>query len=219
MSVFAYSGFETIPKLADETKNSKKNIPLAMVSSLLITLVIYTLVSISINYILGVERVVKTVNPITDAFDILLGTKSNNLINAITLLSIFNTILLTVLFTSRQLYGIAERKVYPKIFTTINSKTQTPIYSILFVSILALLLCLIKNINITSHLCNILLFVLFTVINLSAINLAFQGKMATHGIYFNGENGKKKKGNIPIYSVLGLVSSLIVCYQTIRDLL
>jgi len=219
MSVFAYSGFETIPKLADETKNSKKNIPLAMISSLVITMIIYTLVSISINYILGVDNVIKTVNPITGAFDKILGAKSKGVVNAITLLSIFNTILLTVLFTSRQLYGVAERQIYPKIFTKINSKTQTPIYAIIFVSLATLLVCLIKNIKITSHISNILLFVLFTAINLSAISLAFQGKMATHGIDFNGKNGKKKKGNIPIYSVLGLLSSLIVCYHTIRDLI
>lgn len=207
MSVFAYSGFEVIPKLADETKNSKKNIPIAIISSLLLTIIIYTLVSMSINNILGVKKVINTVNPITDAYSVFFGKKFNNIINIITLLSIFNTISVTILFTSRQLFGLSIRDVIPKVFSKIHKTTYTPRISILFVSMASLLVCLYSNIEKTSHISNTLLFILFILINLSAINLAYNGKIATTGLIFKS---KRKVGNIPIYSVLGFISSIIV---------
>lgn len=215
LSVFAYSGFETIPKLSEETINSRMNVSKAMIYSILTVIVLYSLVSITINSILGVKKVSSTINPVTDALNSLF--KTDSIVNTITLFSIFNTILLTVLFSSRQLYGISKKNIFPQLFARISKKTNTPIYSIITISILALVLCLIINIEKSSFITNLLTFILFILINLSACILAFKGKIKTKGLSFNLKSEKGEKGTLSYYSILGLISSIIVLYKAIFD--
>jgi len=216
ISVFAYAGFETIPKLADDTIESRKNISRGMIYSLSAAIVIYILVSISVNNTLGSNNVGTIINPITETFNILLGKGSNNIINIITLFSIFNTILLTILFSSRQIYGIAKRDIIPKIFKNVNKTTNTPIYSILIVSIIALTICFFTNINVSAYLSNTILLILFILINMSSIILAYKGDMNVNGFNFS-KNNNKKKGNISIYSCLGLITSIVVLIKSLEN--
>jgi basic amino acid/polyamine antiporter, APA family len=211
LTVFAYSGFETIPKLAEETYSSRKYIPMAMMSSIVLTIIIYCLVSVSVNSLLGVNSVVKSVNPITEAYGTIIGDKSTFIINIITLISIFNTILLTILFSSRQFYGIAKRKILPSYFRKINKKTETPINSIVIVTILSFICALIFNIKQSSKITSIILFVLFIAINLSAILLVYRGEMSVNGLTFSDTLQKnKEKGKISYYSVLGFIISICI---------
>ena len=197
LTILAFSGYESIPKLAEETQDSKINIPKAIIWSLTLTIIMYTLTSISINSLLGTKNVMQTINPITKSFELLFGNKINIIINIISLFSIFNTVMLTLLFTSRQLYGISKQGVLPKFFSKVNSKTRTPIRAIIFVSLCVFLSTFIKNIEFTNHISNLTMFIIFLLVNLSAIILR-----------------KKQNKNISINSILGLVSSLIMIVFT-----
>tara|TARA_B110001469_G_C9635693_1_gene318734 strand:- start:706 stop:1938 length:1233 start_codon:yes stop_codon:yes gene_type:complete len=207
ISIFAYAGFETIPKLADDTLESKKTISKGIIYSLISVIVLYIGVSLSVNKLLGYHNAGNTINPITYAYNILLGSKSTKVINVITLFSIFNTILLSILFSSRQIYGIAKKNVLPTIFKTINKSTNTPIYCILVVSVIAYLLCLFTNINVSTRLSNTILLILFILINLASIVLAYKGKISVNGFSFS-KNKNKNPGNISYYSIIGFSFSL-----------
>jgi APA family basic amino acid/polyamine antiporter len=205
LTVFAYSGFETIPKLAEETKDSKNNIPKAIITSLIVTIVLYVFVSISINSILGVKTVSNTKNPISLAFEQLIGSNSKPYIDVITLLSIFNTILLTILFTSRQIQALSKKNILPNIFTKINSYTRTPINSLLLILITTIILGFIINIEMSSHFVNLLLVIIFVLINISNIMLH-----------------KKKiiqKERHPYYSYLGLISTIYMVYSMVKGII
>lgn len=202
LTVFAYSGFETIPKLAKETRNSSKNIPKAIIWSLTFTIILYTLVSLSVNNLLGVENVSKTKNPISLAYKVLLGNISKPFIDTITLFSIFNTIMLTILFSSRQLQALSEKKIFPEMLTDINKITKTPIKAIITIVILVIAFCILTNINTSSHIVNLLLFLLFVLINISNIIL-------------NKKQVIKRK--TPYYSYFGLVSTLCILYSMISS--
>ena len=204
LTFFAYSGFETIPKLAEETKDSKKNIPKAIISSLLVAITLYVFVSLSLNNILGVNKVSETKNPISLAFKSILGSKTKPFIDFVTLMSIFNTILITLLFTSRQFKALSEKNILPDFISKVNSKTKTPINSILLISVIVLILVLSLNINISSHFVNLLLVVLFVLINSS--NIALYNKKII------------KKNGLPYYSYLGLGSTLIIVYELIKKI-
>ena len=152
ITIFTFMGFEAITRLSEETKDSKKTIPLAIVAAAFIT-VLYTFVSMSVNSILGTNNA-KSITALADTFNKLLGKNSYYIVNVIGLFSIYNTVMLTHLFTSRQLYGISK-DILPKkisdIFRNVNDKTKTPIYSIIFVGICGLLICQIKNIEKTTY--------------------------------------------------------------------
>ena len=178
ITILALSGFEHLPKMAEETQNSSKNIPLAIISSLSIAVVMYALTSISTNSVLGTKTVAKTINPISKTYSKLIGGKGESLVNVVSLFSIFNTVMLTMLFVSRQIYGIAKRGTFSSYFTKVNKITQTPIRSILFVSLCTFLLTNIKEVELSTHLTNVLLFSVFALVNLSAIILRYRGTLS-----------------------------------------
>ena len=204
LTIIAFSGFEVLPKLAEETIDSRENIPKAIIWSIIFVIILYALISISLNTVLGHRHVSDNINPITIAFKELFGANTEGLINIITLTSIMGGILLTILLTSRQLYGVSQRKVFPKIFAEINERTKTPVNSTIIVSLISLLICFIINIDTTNHLINLLLFIIFFLINLANIKMNYDGKMKENIANKNGE--KKGLKAIPIYSVIGVIS-------------
>jgi APA family basic amino acid/polyamine antiporter len=191
LTLFAYSGFESLPKLSEETINSTEVIPKSIVYSILTTIVLYSLVSITTNSVLGTNNVSNNVNPITKAFETLFGPKINPILNGITLMSIFNIIMITILVTSRQLHSIDNKR---SILSYIEPKTQTPIVSISFVLITAIALCIFgSNINKTTYGTNLAIFIIFALVNYCSIIL-----------------NKKNNKSIPYYSYGGLISSIII---------
>lgn len=215
LTIIAFSGFEVLPKLAEETIDSRENIPKAIIWSIIFVIILYALISISLNTVLGHRHVSDNINPITIAFKELFGANTEGLINIITLTSIMGGILLTILLTSRQLYGVSQRKVFPKIFAEINERTKTPVNSTIIVSLISLLICFIINIDTTNHLINLLLFIIFFLINLANIKMNYDGKMKENIANKNGE--KKGLKAIPIYSVIGVISSGLIIIKSLKD--
>ena len=207
LTIIAFSGFESIPRLAEETQNSKQVIPTAIISSLLVTLVMYSLASISANNILGVEGVKNSLNPISMSFKKIFGNQSEIVLNGVTLFSIFNTVMLTILFVSRQLYGISKRGIFPEIFQKVNPYTKTPINAILFVLVCVFILTFVKDTDKMSHYTNLGIFILFALVNLSAIILNKRGVLKT-------ENKFMKPG---IHSIIGFIISLFMVGKSIKD--
>ena len=197
LTIFAYSGFESVPKLTRKTIDPKVNIPKGLMYSLIITILLYVLTSISTNSVLGVKKTSSLVNPLSHTFKKLMGNKCKLVVDAVTILSIFNTAMLTLLFTSSQLNEFArDEKLEPYIyyFKKINEKTKTPIYAILFSSILTLLICLFTNIDNITHITSKILFILFALTNYSAIKLRYDNIL------------KDNKYRL-IFSIIGLMSS------------
>ena len=213
LSVFAFSGFEGIPKLNEEIKDSNEVVPKAINYSLITSIILYVLTSIVVNSILDVPNVIKSPNPISSSYKSLFNQKYGLPVNILTMASIFNTILLTVLFLSRQLYGISiknklkaqkfKNPIFKSIndlldlFGNINKTTQTPIYSILFISTMILIITYIGNINSLNYLSNLFLFLIYILVNLSSLRLSL-----------------KKHKVINKYSVIGLLSSVIMIFLT-----
>lgn len=101
--LFAYSGFETIIRLSEETEKIK-DIKTANKNSFIITTIIYTLISICLINVLSVKELGDSNSPMSD---IILKITGNNLavkvISIIATLSIFNTILLILMGNTRMM--------------------------------------------------------------------------------------------------------------------
>ena len=149
LSILAFTGFEGIPKLTEETVNSKKNIPNAIKYSVITVIILYSLVSISINSVLGVSNVIKYSNPISKFYQYVFGNQSLNILNIISLLSVFNTILLTNTFASRTIRISAKGDLFDTL-KDIHEKYKTPVKAIIVSGILVLLLS--SSINVEGNL-------------------------------------------------------------------
>ena len=96
---FAYLGFETIVKLSDEVKNPQKTIPRAIIWSVIITTILYILVSIAAVSILPADKIAGSKSPLADVAASVFGNPAFIILAVIALFSTANTILLTLVTT------------------------------------------------------------------------------------------------------------------------
>ncbi|MEM5828832.1 MAG: amino acid permease [Candidatus Aenigmatarchaeota archaeon] len=168
---FAFIGFESIPRLAEEAKNPKKDIPLAIILSIVITTIMYVLIAISAISIMGAEALSSSKNPLGDVANRVFGSYGLFLVSLFGLFATFSTSFLILLSTSRIIYGVAEQNILPKIFLSVSKKRRVPQNSIIFVTISTMLFCLLKNLKFLATLADFFILFIFILVNVSLIKI------------------------------------------------
>tara|TARA_Y100000310_G_scaffold341676_1_gene441608 strand:- start:6182 stop:7390 length:1209 start_codon:yes stop_codon:yes gene_type:complete len=210
---FAFIGFEAIIKLAEETKNPKKIVPKAVILSLLFSSVIYVLVAVAAVSIMPWNELAISGSPLADVAALSFGALAFLVISVIALFSTGNTVLMIMVTTSRLVYGIAaENKIF-KWLSNVDKKTQTPLMAILLVCLITIIFAIIGDLTIVASLANLSIFVVFGIVNVSAIVLRYKKP---------GKRGFKMPLNIgkfPVISLLGLLTSLFMIFFVFKTLL
>lgn len=205
--LFAYLGFEGIVKISDETKNARKNIPLAILLSIVISMVVYILVAIAAVSVLPWQELASSQAPLADVAAAVLGNKAFVFLAIIALFSTANTILMGLLSGSRGFYGIGL--IFPK-FRWISKvgKRNTPTRAIFLTSIIAVPFLFFKDISMVVGFTNFLIFLTFILVNLSAIKLRYRQP-----------NLKRKFkmplniNNFPLLSLFGIIISVFLIFN------
>ncbi|MEM7814100.1 MAG: amino acid permease [Candidatus Aenigmatarchaeota archaeon] len=170
---FAYLGFEDVVNLAEETKNPTKIIPLALILSVIITTVIYVLVSISVLNLVGWEELSRSSAPLALAASKVLGDKAFIFISLAALLTTADTSLGLMLSASRIIYGMARENSLPKILSRIHPNRKTPYIAIFLVTTLAIVFVFLRDIEKVAKLTSLGSLLAFIAANLSLIHLRF----------------------------------------------
>jgi len=181
---FAYMGFESIVKLREETKDPERTIPLALIYSVIITAVMYVLVAIAAVSIVNWKTLSNSTAPLAEVVATSIGPKAFIIVGIIALFSTANTVLITLVTTSRMIYGMAKRKTFPKIFAAVHKKTRTPWVAIILLSLITMIFTLINDLEFIANLTNLFLFATFAMANLSMIILRYKFKKK-RGFYWN----------------------------------
>ena len=136
-TAFAYEGWIIATSINSEIKNSKKNLPIALVIGALIVVIIYILYNVAITGGAPTSAVIK--DGATVAFYNLFGKVGGAILNVFIVISCLGTLNGLMLGCSRGLYSIAIRDEgpMPKLFSQVDSQTNMPSNS----SIFALLVC------------------------------------------------------------------------------
>ena len=200
---FAYLGFEDIANVSEEVKNAKKIVPKALVFALIISTILYMLVSISSIGLLGWEKLSTSKAPLADVVGKAIPNASL-IMSIIALFATSNTVLILLIVGSRILYGISCQGDLPKVCSIIG-KRGTPYYSVFIVMILVSLAIFIGNISRVAMLTDLSIFLAFFFVNASLIKLRY-----TKG-YHPGFKSFSI-GNFPILAVLGALSSLFMLF-------
>ena len=211
---FAYLGFEGIIKLREETKNAERTIPKGMLYAILISSVVYVLVAISAVSIVGWEALSQSTAPMALVASTILGGYAFTVLAIIALFSTANTVLLTMVAASRQIYGMAKEHSLPKILSHVNTKTRTPLVAILITTVIAILFTVIGDISIVANITNFFLFLTFLAVNLSLIILRYK-LPDTHRPFKCPFN----IGKFSITASLGIITSLGMLVFVVMNLI
>jgi basic amino acid/polyamine antiporter, APA family len=151
---FAYIGFDAVSTAAQEAKNPKRDMPIGILGSLLICTLLYILFA---HVMTGVTSYTSFagkdgIAPVAVAIDHMGTPGANGIVNPdypwlnrailVAILAGYSSVILVMLMgQSRVFFSMSKDGLIPKIFSSVNPKTQTPAKSnllfMLFVSAFA----------------------------------------------------------------------------------
>lgn len=173
IAIFAYGGFESTVKLIEEAKNPEKDIPMALSASILSAILLYTLVTFVITRIYNFKNINSSYTPLADIAKTLFGSNIYYIYIAIGSISILSSILISTLGGSRLLHGISDKYDFLNFLKPVDKNTNTPIISIILISLLSILLLVINNVENAAAYTNYLFFIVLTLLNISLILLHY----------------------------------------------
>jgi APA family basic amino acid/polyamine antiporter len=171
---FAYTGFESIVKLSEETKAPEKTIPRGLLLAILISIILYVLVAVAAVSVMGWEKLASSGAPFADLAFVALGSNAFALLSVIALFATANTVLMMLLGSSRIIYGMADSSTLPAILARVHPARRTPWVAIFVAMVLSMLFIFAGDIAFVANIANFTLFVTFFVINAAVILLRYK---------------------------------------------
>jgi len=146
---WSYDGMGACCYMTAEIKNPKKTMPRALIISVLIIIVLYTLLSTVVTGILPIDILQNSTAPLADAASNLplLGNASGTFVAASAILVILAACSGTIMFQPRLEYQMACDGVFFKSFSKVHPKYKTPYFSIAMQCIIACLFVFLSNIT------------------------------------------------------------------------
>ena len=170
---FAFIGFEDMANVAEEVKKPKKTLPRAIILSILITAIIYILVSLSSVRVLDWEDLSQSSAPLADVATKGLGLEGGVTLSVIALFATASTVLITLVAGARILYGMARDGSLPSVLGKIHSKTGTPWIAVIGIFATSVAFAFVGNIVVVANIVVFAVIITFAMINLSVILLRY----------------------------------------------
>ena len=130
---FAYFGFDAVSTQAGEAKNPKKDVPFAIIASLLICTVLYILVSLVLTGMMNYKDfdplgqypdAIKA--PVAYAFDIAGQAWAGYIITIAATVGLISVLMVMIMGQSRIFLGMSKDGLIPQVFSRINPISGTP---------------------------------------------------------------------------------------------
>ena len=150
-SLWAYEGWTNLNTVAEEMRNPRKNLPLALIIGIGGVTVLYTLFNFAIMKVLPHEEIVSMI----DAGDLYLGTAvAKKLLGSAgavvvtvgMVLAMFGSLNGLVLAQPRMYYAMAKEGHFFESFTKLN-KHKTPYVAIIVQAVISIILVLVRNLS------------------------------------------------------------------------
>ncbi|UCH03102.1 MAG: amino acid permease [Candidatus Bathyarchaeota archaeon] len=123
---FAYIGFEDLANISEEVVNPKKNVPKALMYSVIITTAIYLLVGLAVVSLVSWQDLAVSQAPLALAVSRVLGDQASLMMSIIALFATSNTVLVGLIVGSRRIYGMSRDGSLPKSLSKVHQNRGTP---------------------------------------------------------------------------------------------
>jgi amino acid transporter len=143
-----YVGFEVIADDAEEVKNPTKNIPLAIMISLFLIVLFYTLV---ITIAMGTSsEIAGSETAISDTIRMFLGTPGATVIGIAGMIGALTSVNSSMLSATRESFTLSRDGAWPDFLSRLN-KARVPYYAILFIGAASILITGIGAVDFLSY--------------------------------------------------------------------
>lgn len=168
---FAYIGFDAVSTAAEETRNPQRNMPIAIIASLVVCTIIYIAVAIVLTGMLRSEHYAGVADPLAKAFS---GRGLNWLAGIISFGAVFATTSVLLVFQLGQpriFFSMARDGLLPAWAARVHPKYRTPHVTTILTGVLVAGFAAVTNINEVVELCNIGTLFAFVLVALAIIVL------------------------------------------------
>lgn len=169
LAFYACIGFEDLVNVADESKRPERDIPIALLVSLLIAGTIYLLVIFACLAVLTPAALGARQAPLVDVVQQAAPFVPIVLFAIIPLFAVSNTALLNAVMASRLLYGMSRERLLPRALSAVHPKRHTPHVAVLTVLVVAVMLALSGTLQYLANTTSVLLLSVFLLVNVGLI--------------------------------------------------
>jgi len=183
LAFFAFIGFEDLANVVEEAKVPQRDIPRAMVLTLVISTVLYVAVAAIAVSAVPVAELAASPAPLSLVFRTLAGI-SPATISAIAIVATLNTILAQMTMAARVVYGLARQGDLPGFAGRVHPKTATPLIATALIVAATLALALLVPFERLAEGTSLATLVVFALVNLALLRLRLyprDGKLHTDG--------------------------------------
>ena len=173
LAFFAFIGFEDLANVVEEAKEPRRDIPRAMVLTLLISTILYVVVAAVAVSAVSIERLSLSPAPLSLVFREIAGV-SPATISAIAIVATLNTMLAQMTMAARVIYGLARDGDLPKILARVDPRTGTPIVSTVLIVASVIPLALVVSFAWLAESTSLATLGVFALVNLALLRLRFR---------------------------------------------
>jgi basic amino acid/polyamine antiporter, APA family len=212
LAFYALIGFDDSVNVAEETQHPSRNYPRAIFGALLLAGVVYLLVTFTASMVVPTGTLAESSGPLLEVVKAGPIAIPSQLFAAIALLAVSNGALINMIMASRIVYGMGDQGVVPTVFSTVHRGRRTPWISILFTTIIALLLLATiggndEALSMLGSTTVVLLLLAFIMVNFSVLVLR------------RDEVGHEHFRTPTVFPVLGaVVAATLLVYQAVSDI-
>ncbi len=199
---FAYIGFDAISTAAEETKNPQRDLPIAILGTLVICTLLYVLVALVLTGIIPTNAI-DTQAPLAHAMRCIGKDWYAGLISIGALCALTTVLLIYQLGTARILFAMSRDNFLPKSLKEIHKNFKTP-HVVTWLSGLVVIVCaLFMDLNVSAELCNFGTFTSFIIICLTVLILR------------KTEPDRKRPFKVPfcpLFPILGILTCALLMF-------
>src|ERR1051325_606296 len=158
--LFAYAGIESALVPSGEVRDSQRTVPRAVLTALVIVTIVYLLVQIVAQGVLGASLSGRAA-PLADTADVVRGSWGAKLLSGAVVVSTFGYLCGMILAIPRALFAFGRDGLLPRALAAVHPRYRTPWIAIAVQSLLSLVLALTSAFESLAILANIAVLVVY----------------------------------------------------------
>ena len=167
---FAYIGFDAVSTAAEETKNPQRDLPIAIMGTLLICTILYVCAALVLTGIVPFNFI-DTQAPLAHAMRFIGMNWYAGLLSVGALCALTSVLLIYQLGTTRILWAMSRDRFLPKSLNAVHKKYKTPHVMTWLSGLIVIVCALFMDLNLSAELCNFGTFTSFIIICIAVLIL------------------------------------------------
>ena len=168
LAFYAFIGFEDMVNVAEEAKNPRRTMPLAVLFALLASSALYLLVILVSTTLVSPAELAGSEAPLTLVFE-RSGASHGVFLSLIGLIAAMNGVIVQIIMGSRILYGLANEGWIHHRFARVHRGYQTPVTATLVVLAAMIAGTVLLPLVSLARLTSLLILIIFTLVNAALI--------------------------------------------------